>query len=473
MSIRLRLALWYGSLTGFALLLSALFSFAFHSRGHYDDLDRALVTTADHASAELDTSTENAHLTAQLSGLDMALRLYDADGRLLEGPIGISLPAPVNPQNVLEHPAGPAFDTISGIVPAMPGALVKPEIGAFATIEHDGQRWRAFILPVLESEQVIAYIEATSPLGRLDTSMRAFRSLMMGLAGVSLILVFIVSWATASGALRPVAQMIQTAQSISRSRDISRRIEAPTQPDELGQLAEAFNNMLASLEEAYRAQQRFVSDASHELRAPLTGIQGNLDLLERHPDMPPEDRQEALQEASREAHRLTRLVADLLALARADAGTSLPRQRVELDQVVMEAINDARHLAQDQRIEIAKLEPVVLSGNADRLKQLLLILLDNAIKYTPTGGRITLGLTHREAHIVLTVQDSGVGIPEDALPHIFERFFRADPARSRDPGGTGLGLPIAQWIVEQHGGTIQAQSEIGIGTTITVRLNAM
>jgi len=264
--------------------------------------------------------------------------------------------------------------------------------------------------------------------------------------------------------------MIASAQTIARSRDFAHRLSVPPHQDELGQLATTFNTMLGSLGQAYQAQQRFVGDASHELRAPLTAIQANLELLERRPDMPPADRQEAVAEASREAHRLTRLVADLLTLARADAGSGLRRQRVELDQVLLAVMHQARHLVHGQQVSVGALEPIWVQGDPDRLQQLLLILVDNAIKYTPPGGQITLSLRRQDGRAVMTVQDTGVGIAATDLSHVFERFYRADPARARDPGGSGLGLAIARWIVDQHGGEMTLHSTPGQGTTVTISL---
>jgi two-component system OmpR family sensor kinase len=240
--------------------------------------------------------------------------------------------------------------------------------------------------------------------------------------------------------------------------------------DELDRLAATFNEMLTSLEEAYCAQQRFVADASHELRAPLTAIQGNLELLRRHPTMPAAERAESLAEVERESSRLTRLVADLLALARADAGMKLSQHSVDLDAIVLESFRAAHQLAQGQKLSLDPFEPVRVRGDADRLKQLVLIMLDNALKYTPPGEQVTVGLQCCQASAEIRICDTGVGISGADLPHVFERFYRADPARSRDPGGTGLGLPIARWIVEQHGGTIELQSQLGQGTTVTVRL---
>jgi two-component system, OmpR family, sensor kinase len=178
----------------------------------------------------------------------------------------------------------------------------------------------------------------------------------------------------------------------------------------------------------------------------------------------------ALSEAEREAARLTRLVSDLLALARADAGLPLRSSVVDLDAVVLDVFNGVRQLARGQVLALEPFEPAQTRGDEDRLKQLLLIVLDNALKYTPHDGAVTVGLRRVGGEAELTIRDTGVGISDDALPHVFERFYRADPGRGRDPGGTGLGLPIADWIVQQHGGRIAIASRLGTGTTVTVHL---
>jgi len=228
--------------------------------------------------------------------------------------------------------------------------------------------------------------------------------------------------------------------------------------------------MLGSLEEAYVTQQRFVGDASHELRAPLTAVQANLELLRRGDRMPAEDRTRAIEEAFAETRRMTRLVADLLALARADAGIPLRRASVELDRIVLDVVSEARHMTRGHAIELEHVEPAELSGDPDRVRQLLLILVDNAIRYTPPSGQVIVTLRCSYGWADLTVRDTGVGIAADALPHIFERFYRSDRARVRDPGGTGLGLAIARWVAEQHGGTLNLESELGRGTVARVRL---
>lgn len=469
MSIRLRLALWYGLLFATILLVVTVFSYAFHARGHYDDLDRALITTASHTADEVTNSPSTPTLIEGSGGFRVILRLYGANGALLQASAGAGSVPVVNPLNVIAHPAGPAFDPVAGIAPPI-AAPTPPTGSAFGLIPSSAERWRVYVLPIHRGTVVSGYIEAFAPLGDIDHSMQVFRLLLGGLSILGLTVALTGSCLVAGTALRPITRMINMASSIARSRDLSKRIAVPRPQDEIGRLARTFNTMLVSIEGAYTAQQRFVSDASHELRAPLTAIQANLDLLQRHPEMSDVDRSVALSEAEREAARLTRLVSDLLALARADAGLPLRSSVVDLDAVVLDVFNGVRQLARGQVLALEPFEPAQTRGDEDRLKQLLLIVLDNALKYTPHDGAVTVGLRRVGGEAELTIRDTGVGISDDALPHVFERFYRADPGRGRDPGGTGLGLPIADWIVQQHGGRIAIASRLGTGTTVTVHL---
>ncbi len=470
MSIRLWLALWYGALFALILPVVALLTYAIHARSHYDALDQALITSAGHAVEEATAMGTDPHLVGRPGGLEVVLRLYGPDGQLRESAPGAETVPPTALQAVRQIPAGPAFDPVAGLLPSLVAPPPLPGEGAFGLVQTADQRWRIYVLPFQRAGSQAGYLEALTPLGSLDASIARFRLLLLGLGLAGLLAALLGSWAIAGRALRPIAQMIASAQMIARSRDFAHRLTVPPHRDELGQLATTFNAMLGSLGQAYQAQQRFVGDASHELRAPLTAIQANLELLERMPDLPRADRQEAVAEASREAHRLTRLVADLLTLARADAGNGLRRQRVELDQVLLAVLHQARHLVRGQQVGVGVLAPLWVQGDPDRLQQLLLILVDNAIKYTPPGGQITLSLARQADRVVLTIEDSGVGIAPADLPHVFERFYRADPARARDPGGSGLGLAIARWIVDQHGGEILLRSTPGQGTTVTVAL---
>ena len=468
MSLRLRLALWFGALTVAVVLLIGLSTYALHSRAHYDDLDQMLVTAAQHANSEgvgsLPVSQLNQVLAVPVSP-DVSTRVYSSDGVMAQSTNAASEPE-LNPDQVLRQPSGPAFSSFVGLAPAF--ISVNLGQGAFGiTRDQSGERWRIYVLPLPTSGR---YVEVAAPLGRIDASVDRLAWLLLVLGTLGSGAAFGAAWLLAGRALRPVRSLTATAGAIARSRSFSERVPLTSTEDELRRLAVTFNEMLQSLEVAYQGQQRFVSDASHELRAPLTAIQANLELLEHKPKMSEADRREAVSEASREAARLGRLVAELLALARADAGVAIRSQPVDLDRVALEAVQEARHLAHGRRIEIEKLDPVKLSGDRDRLKELLLILLDNALRYTPEKGLIRLRLERNGTHAEIGVSDNGLGIRPEDLPHVFERFYRADPARSSDPGGSGLGLAIARWIAERHGGSIGIQSEPGKGTQAIVNL---
>ena len=225
------------------------------------------------------------------------------------------------------------------------------------------------------------------------------------------------------------------------------------------------------IRELNEAQHRFVSDASHELRAPLTSIQGNLDLLIRYPDMSPEDRVEAVGDARSEARRMARLVANLLAAARGEAGIERD-EPVALEVALGTAWRVAGGLSNRHHFDLGPLEPIVVRGDADQIQQLALILLENAVKYTPDGGAVRLSSRTLDGHAEFTVSDTGRGIATEDAAHVFKRFYRADLARTpgSDPGGSGLGLTIAHKIAENHGGSISLESAPGIGSSFIVRL---
>ena len=451
------------------MLVISVATYATHTRAHYDDLDQLLASTARHLASE-DVGSLGPEQLPQVLAVPAATGVvalvYDAGGRLLAASSSSpALPA-LEPAAAMGKASVPAFDPVAGIAP--PFVSVNAAPGTFGVTQGgDGGRWRIYVLPLSPSGR---FLEMAASLGTIDASVARLRLLLLVLGTSGVAAAFLAAWLLASRALRPVRIVTTTAREIAHSRGFARRVPANPRRDELGELARTLNEMLESLEAAYLGQERFVADASHELRAPLTAIQANLELLEGHPNMPGTDRAVAVAEASREAVRLSRLVADLLALARADAGVAIRRQPVELDRLSLEAVQEARHLAGGRRVEVEKLAPVVVMGDEDRLKQLLVILLDNAIKYTSAEGKVDLRLQQDGSRAELRIRDNGAGIPSGDLPHVFERFYRADPARTRDPGGTGLGLPIARWIVEQHGGEIRLESEPGRGTEVIVRL---
>ena len=233
------------------------------------------------------------------------------------------------------------------------------------------------------------------------------------------------------------------------------------------------NLSLRPIQNAWNKQQEFVADASHELRTPLTVVHTQLERLFRHPSHTIEQESLLISEAMDETRRMSKLVAQLLTLARSDSNEQeIMCQPVSMDAVVERAVNSFQPLAElkDIRLVIDLEHPLSMTGDSERLNQLLVILLDNALKYTQEGGTITVTCKRNANAILLEVCDTGIGIKKEDLPHIFDRFFRGDKMRSRTQEGSGLGLSIAKWIVEAHGGRIRADSELGQGTTVLVRL---
>jgi signal transduction histidine kinase len=228
--------------------------------------------------------------------------------------------------------------------------------------------------------------------------------------------------------------------------------------------------MLTRIEQLFHAQQRFVADVSHELRSPLTAVRGNMDLLRRGAANDPEERAQVLGAIDSEVERMSRLVSDLLLLARSDSGVTLEKHPVELDTLLLDVYRQAQLTARSVRIALGAEDQAIVMGDRDRLKQVLLNLVDNAIKYTPAGGEVTLSLTKDDQWVRISVQDTGIGVAPEDVPHLFDRFYRVDKARSRDAGGTGLGLAIAKSVVDAHGGRITVDSKAGQGSIFTVWL---
>ena len=296
------------------------------------------------------------------------------------------------------------------------------------------------------------------------------RNYSFGALGVLFVASLGVGWVVAGRVLRPIGRITSVARDI-QATDLSRRIELPGPDDELKQLADTFDAMLARLDAAFAAQRQFVADASHELRNPLAIIRTNVDVALADPRADPEDLRHTMVVVKRASDRMARLVDDLLALARRQEPI-LEHEPVDLGAAVAEASDDfvvpaaARNIVLDRAIAPG----VVVTGDRDALKRAVANLLENAVRLAPPGSRIRLATGSEDDQAWIAVADEGPGIAPEDQPHVFDRFWRADKARSRADGGTGLGLAIVRQIAESHGGHIRLQSKVGVGSSFVIWL---
>lgn len=343
-----------------------------------------------------------------------------------------------------------------------------------ATSTESG-RLLVYSRPVEIRGEYLGIVQVARSLADYDQSLGTLQRMLLIGGVAATCLAFVFGWLLAGTALRPIHHITETAAAIGAERDFGKRVEYRGPRDEVSQLARTFNAMLTELQSAYRqleeslrVQRRFVADASHELRTPLTTIRGNLGLLQREPPIAPDDQVAVLGDMVGETERLMRLVSSLLMLARADAKQPLHSEPVPVAPLIDEACRQVRLLAPAREVTCTQEDGLAVLGDRDALKQLLLILLDNALKYTPDGAPIEVEAAAAGERVRVSVRDHGAGIPPDALPHIFERFYQADEARSN--GGAGLGLAIARALAEGQGGTIAVASQVGQGSTFTIEL---
>jgi two-component system OmpR family sensor kinase len=330
---------------------------------------------------------------------------------------------------------------------------------------------RVLTVPLLVGERTLGVLQVGSIIAVIEATQRTLLSVLIIGTLIAICVAGLAGWFTTNRALSPLEDVTQTALQITRADDLSHRIPYHGSPnDEVGQLIHAFNQTLSRLETLFHTQRRFMADVGHELRTPLTVIKGNVGLMRR---MGKTD-EESLAGIENEVDRLTRLVGDLLLLAQAESGKlPLDKRLVELDTLLLEVMQQVRVLARDRlQLKLGEIDQILVCGDKDRLKQVMVNLIGNAISYTPAGGEVIVGVSKSENLARLTISDTGPGIPAEDLPHIFERFYRAEKSRtrSRDGKGFGLGLSIAYWIVDNHGGKIEVDSKVGQGTTFCVWL---
>jgi heavy metal sensor kinase len=454
-SIKFRFTIWY--LLVLAVLLSAL------SAGVYFYLSRSLYRSLDD-SLEL-RSTQLCSIPAILESIRQGefqeelgeiviLYFYSGDQLMEVSPRGTNI--------TLSH---------EFISQAIAGSSL------FATIRSaEGEGLHLLAVPI--------NLSMSGPLPSIQPATlviaRSTKQIDQALAGLvhTLIIAVPLTLALAAGggiflarrALKPVDKIAQTAQEIEES-DLSRRINVNTK-DELGRLAATLNAMIGRLEKAFQRQKQFTSDASHELRTPLAVIEAE-STLALQKERPPSDYRQSLETISQESRQMSFLIDQLLALARADAGKEQWNfTEVNLGKLIVNLSTDVEVLCQEKGVsfQLGQTQDLVVKGDEARLRELFMNLLDNAIRYTPAPGTVSVSLRREGQMAVVAITDTGVGIPAEDIPFIFERFYRVDKSRSRADGGSGLGLAICQHIAEVHGGKIEVESQVGTGSTFSVRL---
>lgn len=465
MSIRKRLTLWYTSILAMVIVVFGTALYTLLTYTLLNSIDRQLQGTAE-------VVAQSARVVLPLFGLETVLEVPDLD----------VVATPGLYVQVYDVDTGETIRSRSLGESALPlddedlrGTLVGQ--ANWRTVPVGGAKLRIYSAPLTADSRVKGVIQVGSSLAQLEQTQTQLLSILVIGGLLAVVVAAGLGALLARAALRPIDNVTQTALTISRTEDLRRRLDASGPADEVGRLVSTFNEMLARLETLFHTQQRFIADVSHELRTPLTTIQGNVELLCRGAADDPDVRRAALADIEAEAARMSRLVSDLLLLARVDAGVRLDRKPVEMDTLLLDIYRQARVMSNGVEVQLDHEDQAVVLGDADRLRQLLLNLVDNALKYTPAGGQVMLSLFNEGQRVRVVVADTGVGIPADDLqpgahgvPLIFDRFYRSDPTRSRARGGTGLGLSIAHWIAEAHGGKIEVESQVGKGSTFTLRL---
>ncbi|MCA9422027.1 MAG: HAMP domain-containing protein [Nitrospira sp.] len=457
----------------FIVILLGLFSLLLYlglSTILHRHLDAELVALAEQESQRVELATDDVHVSPPRKNagdeedeleefddeedLQQAIRysaILDHAGRILWSGQGTENRPPVDSQLIAHVLKGETiFETLHE-----PDRPPIRRISIPLTIEDHGQF-------ILQTEKSLQYIEET---------LQWLAWLLCGASAISLLFAWWGSGRLAGDALAPVKALSQTAETIS-GQTLSTRLSLTAHYSEFQRLAQTFNGMLDRLQQVFEGQRRFVADAAHELKTPLTAMKGNFEVSLQRTRTAEEYRDTILSNLA-EVDRLNAMTKSLLTLAQfAGDRPPLALETLDLPPLVEEVVSELSVLAQEGRIHLqTDSQPVPpFTGDASQLKQALINLLDNALRHTPSGGTITVRVNSHDSSIKLSVEDTGPGIDAQHLPHLFERFYRVDQARDRQSGGTGLGLAIVKEIIEAHGGTIHVLSQVGNGTTFTIIL---
>src|SRR5688572_11667755 len=451
MSLRLRLTLLYSTLTGGILLVFAAAVIMVFNALLVNQIDNTLESAANLIINRIKVNSLG-QVSLDLTSVDMSsdvyVQVWGLDHKLQAN------------WRTLEDFADSPFDRDG----------LRAETPIYREVRVGDQEIRVLSVPIVDGGHKIAVLQVAVRLDVINQAREGLTNLLTIIWLVSFLFSGNAAWLTLGQTLKPLEAITETAEQINRADDLSRRLpyHGP-EDDEIGSLVNSFNQTLERLEALFTAQQRLFADVSHELRTPLTVIKGNVDLMRRMKRLD----EESLMSIDHEAGRLTRLVGGLLLLAQAEPGKlALSMQKVELDLLLTEVFQEMSILAGNQvRVRLNEIDQVYVNGDRDRLKQVFINLVANAIQYTPQCGEVFLSLERIGEQARIICRDSGPGIPAEDLPHIFERFYRAEKSRTRGKTtGFGLGLSIANWIVERHGGRIEVDSKEGQGTTFAIWL---
>lgn len=463
MSLRVRLTLWYGTALASVLVVCGVILYGALAKALKEHVDRSLEETAAVAERSLEEHRFGPFLLyedlsqdfPELATLDKFFQIF--------GPTG---------QITIQSPNIQSRD-----IPLSRTALEAALAGqtTFESVRFSGEPpIRLISVPVRHGGSLVNIVRVGTSLQPLEETLHRLLIILLITMPLALLASLGGGWFLAGRALRPVGAITQAAERIAGG-DLTQRLSESTAQDEIGRLAATFNAMIGRLEASFRQIRQFTSDASHELRTPLTVLKGETELALRRPRSA-DDYRMVLESSLEEIDRMSRIVDELLFLSRADLGEIKMESRpVRLDQLFDDLKRQAEVLGQEQAVQIVigLIEPATVAGDDMRLRELVLNLLDNAIKYSPPGGRVEMSVVTQDDTARLSVSDQGIGVSLEEQAHIFDRFYRTDAARAHTKKGTGLGLAICKWIVDAHHGTIEVQSEPGKGSTFTVILPLM
>jgi two-component system, OmpR family, sensor kinase len=449
-SLRARLTIIYAALMGAILLLFGVAAYAMMNIVLLSQVDNLLAdVSADFVSHAAVGPLEKIEITSAPSNqnVDVSVQVWGIDDKLQTG-----------------------FGSLGQNRQAFDKFHKRTTQAIYQETTVNSIHLRVLSFPLKHNGRNIAVMQIASRLDTVEVAREYLIAVMVVIWVYGVITAGVASSFTVGRALEPLKSIVETAEHINRADDLSRRIPSQgTEEDEIGSLIKTFNQTLEKLELLFTSQQRFLADVSHELRTPLTVIKGNVDLMRRMKQFD----EESLTGIDQEAGRLTRLVGGLLMLAQAESGKlPLNLRPVELDMLVTEVFQEMHVLAGGKvHVHLNDIDQLVVNGDRDRLKQVLINLVANAIQYTPQEGDVFISLTKIGDQARIICRDTGPGIPAEDLPHIFERFYRAEKSRTRSrTTGFGLGLSITKWIVEHHGGHIEVISKEGEGTTFAIWL---